>query len=347
MEFYVYNDSRDLLGTVESYEYLRWTRRYSHCGSFELLAVADDNNLALLRMGLVLWKSDDEEAGIIEHIELTMDEREYILVRGRFATGILARRIVWGTAILQGDVSVCASQLITRHLLNPVDNNRIVSGYAFSAPDLGIHINTQISYRNLLGTVESLCAATDIGIKTVWNPVSRQFTVTLYKGSNNPAVFSRDFENLTSQIYIDSELESATVALVAGEGEGAERQTVSVGGGAGTERREIFVDAKDLRGEDFGSAYSAALAQRGDAALAELAAVKSFDAAVNPHGNLKYKTDFDIGQIVKVISKKWGVKLDARITEIEESYDRDGLSLQVVFGRGLLTLAQKLRMGEM
>ncbi len=73
--------------------------------------------------------------------------------------------------------------------------------------------------------------------------------------------------------------------------------------------------------------------------------VQAFDATVNQYGNLKYKTDFDIGSKIQTVSKHWGVSLSARITEIEESYDRDGMSLGVTFGKPLLTLAQKLKGG--
>ena len=41
MELYIYNSSRELTGIVESFEYLRWTRRYSQCGSFELKSHRD------------------------------------------------------------------------------------------------------------------------------------------------------------------------------------------------------------------------------------------------------------------------------------------------------------------
>jgi hypothetical protein len=40
------------------------------------------------------------------------------------------------------------------------------------------------------------------------------------------------------------------------------------------------------------------------------------------------------------------VSLNARITEIEESYDRDGMSLSVTFGKPLLTLSQRLKQGD-
>jgi hypothetical protein len=71
--------------------------------------------------------------------------------------------------------------------------------------------------------------------------------------------------------------------------------------------------------------------------------VNAFDAEVNTRGNLVYKTDYDLGQIVTIHARRWCVTLTARITEVTESYDENGLSLDIVFGRGLLTLAQKIK----
>ena len=60
---------------------------------------------------------------------------------------------------------------------------------------------------------------------------------------------------------------------------------------------------------------------------------------------LKYKEDFDIGSQIQAVSKRWNIAMTARITEIEESYDREGMSLAVIFGKPMLTLAEKLRGG--
>ena len=104
MELYIYNLNRELAGIVESFEYLRWTRRYSQCGSFELKAIATPENTELLKEGNIIWKNDDEEAGIIEHLELSQTEHEIITASGRFATSFLSRRIVWQTEKLSGDI---------------------------------------------------------------------------------------------------------------------------------------------------------------------------------------------------------------------------------------------------
>lgn len=342
MQIYIFNNNRQMAGVVEYYEYFRWTRRYSRCGSFELKAVATDGNLALLRIDSILWKNDDEEAGLIEFVELTSGEDEFILISGRFATGFLSRRIVWGTETLIGDLGAAVGQLLNRQLLNPAKPERKISGINYLPVALGIPINTQISYKNLLDTVTDLCDAADVGIKTVFVPNSGTFDIVLYKGTVSQAVFSKEYENIIDQAFTQSVAEYASFALVGGEGEGAERIFVNTGGGSGEERYEIFVDAKDLREGAFPGTYTDALAFRGQSKLAELAMVQAFDVTVNQYGSLTYKKDFDIGSMIQAVSKRWHITMSARITEIEETYDREGMSLSVTLGRPLLTLSQKL-----
>ena len=343
MELYIYNSSRELTGIVESFEYLRWTRRYSQCGSFELRAIATPENTALLQEGNFIWKNDDEEAGIIEHLEMVQAEQEIITASGRFATSFLSRRIVWQTETLSGDLSACVEQLLNNNLISPTDTARQIDGVVFSSPNLSVPVSTQISYRGLMDTVTELCGASDIGIKTVFTPATHLFTVTLYKGTDSQAVFSKEYENLTEQSYTERAADYANTALIGGEGEGESRTFVAITSGSGETRREIFVDAKDLQAADFGTGYTDALIFRGQSKLSEQGILYSFDTSVNPHGNLTYKTDFDLGQTVKVISKAWGVSMTTRITEIEETYDADGLSISVVFGKAELTIAQKIR----
>ena len=342
MELYIFNTNRELVGIVESFEYLRWTRRYSQCGSFELKAIATQENAELLKEGNIIWKNDDEEAGIIEHLSLSQTDQEFITVSGRFATSFLARRIVWQTEKLSGDISDCVEQLIENNLINPTDVARKISGISFSSPSLDIPISTQISYRNLMDAVTELCEVSEVGIKTIFTPETGVFTIMLYKGTESQAVFSKEYENLTEQVYTVSAADFANTALIGGEGEGAERTFVAITSGSGETRHEIFVDAKDLRAEDFGVDYINTLIFRGQSKLNEQVIRYSFDTSVNPHGNLTYKVDFDLGQVVKVISKAWGVSMTTRIAEVEETYDADGQSISVVFGKSELTIAQKI-----
>ena len=345
MELYIFNQNRQMSGIIESYEYLRWSRRYSSCGSFELKAIATDENLALLQIGNILWKNDDEEAGLIEFVEMTMQEQEFITVSGRFATGFLARRIVYATTNLSSDLGSAIGTLLNQNLISPSDSDRRISGISYAASTLGVSVNTQISYKNLLDAITDLCEAADVGIKTTFNPTTGIFAVVPYIGSATSAVFSKEYENIIEQVFTRSVMDYASFALVGGEGEGSERTFVTIGSGSGEGRHEIFVDAKDLQSADISGDYSDALVFRGNTKLAEQAMVQAFDVTVNQYGNLNYKSDFDIGSKIQAVSKRWNVSLSARITEVIEYYDRDGMSLDVTFGKQQMTIGQKLSAG--
>jgi hypothetical protein len=328
MQVYVFNQFRELTGIVEDFEYLSWTRRYSQPGSFTLKAIGSACNADMLKLGCWLWKSDDREA---------------IMVSGKFATGLLARRIIWGTEILNGTLDSSIAQIMNNHLLNPDDPDRTIPGIAFSSPPIASLVQSQISYRNLLDTVTGLLIAADAGIKTTFDPTTRDLTIRLYQGEESLAVFSREYENIVSQTYTTGVTDYAETVLVAGEGEGEERETVVIPGTSGIDRFELFVDARDLQSEDFPDNYTEALLFRGQSKLAEHALVQSFDAEVSLRSNLVYKQDYDIGNMVTVQSRRWGLSLRTRITEITETYDASGMSLDVVFGRGALTLSQKIK----
>lgn len=343
MKIYAFNHDIESIGIVESFEYLRWTKRYYTCGSFELKAIATKENIHMLKVGNFLWKNDDEEVGVIEYVQIDLEDEERITVSGRFATSILSRRIVWSLETLKGGLSDCVNQLLYNHIIAPADNKRKINCIRYLNNNVQDPVNTQISFRNLLESVSHLCESSDTGIKSVFSPIQKTFTVTLYKGAPSNAVFSKEYENIIRQIYTQSTSDYANTALIGGEGEGAERSFVSIDNFSGINRREIFVDAKDLRLEDFPSDYNNALLFRGETKLSELSAANSFDVEINPYGNLRYKVDFDIGQSVKVMSNTLGLTLSSRITQIDEAYDNHGQSIDVTFGKGVLTLIQKLK----
>lgn len=165
----------------------------------------------------------------------------------------------------------------------------------------------------------------------------KQFVFKLYAGADrtyaqteNPyVIFSPKFENIANSNYLESKKEYKNVALVAGEGEGAERKTTSVGEGNGLERRELFVDARDISTttEDnvtlSDEEYKKQLAQRGNEKLAECSSAQSFEGQVEMTKMFEYGKDFFIGDIVQ-ITNEYGMESRARISEIVTAIDTQG-----------------------
>ena len=85
----------------------------------------------------------------------------------------------------------------------------------------------------------------------------QRLAVELYPGSDrsyeqteNPyVVFSPSFDNIINSQYVESDKELKDVALVAGEEEGDNRRKQIVGSNSGIERRELYVDARDLQSD--------------------------------------------------------------------------------------------------
>ncbi|NYB73850.1 siphovirus ReqiPepy6 Gp37-like family protein [Sedimentibacter hydroxybenzoicus DSM 7310] len=355
MELYVFNKELDFQGLVDAFDSFIWRRRYSRCGDFELHLPITAENLNLLRKGNIIHKKDDREAGYIEYRKLTenVEGREVLAVRGRFITGYLGRRIIWGTENLNGTIELAIRNLINNNCISPADTSRKIDllqlgelkGFTQSA-------NFQVSYSNLLSTIEEKASINELGIRTPIDVQNRRIVFDIYEGlnrtagqSDNPrAIFSKEFENVLEQEYTDSINDYKNIALIAGEGEGTERVLTTVGSGIGVDRFELFVDARDLQqGEMSTEDYTSQLQQRGNEKLSENSIIQTFNSKVNVLSNLTYKVNFDLGDIVTCVSKKWGITINTRITEIEEVYESDGFKINITFGNDIPTLIEKIK----
>lgn len=380
MELYIFDRDLNFQGMLESFFSLRWIRRYSKCGEFELHCSLTPETLELLKKENIIWKKGDLEAGYIEYRNLKQDTegKETLVVKGKFLTGYLGRRIIWGIEKIKTTPELAMRYLIDKHCINPDNPDRIIPylklNHLKGIPDDFYYLSAnqttwepvamnlpeiekQTSYKNLLEEVESIATTNKLGIRTLLDIQNKQMLFDVYQGldrtaeqsENAPAIFSREFENILEQEYTDSLNNFRNTVLVAGEGEGSSRELVAIEDGQGLDRYELFVDARDLQSKDENdntipiAEYRKLLENRGLESLAEYTDIQTFESKINVKSNLTYKEDFDLGDIVTCTSKKWGVTIDTRITEIEEVYEESGKKINVTFGNEIPTLIDKIR----
>jgi hypothetical protein len=344
VNLFSYGQDRKLAGLVDEYFSLKWVRNYSKCGSFELECPATPSAVSLLRLGSYVLKGDSDEAGIVEEVDLLQEgARETVTARGRFATAMLGRRIVWGTEVLGGDLSGAVRQLVERHMISPSDPARRVEGFSFSSPPLGVAVSEQVSYRNLLEFVTEQLSAHGIGIRTLFDRRAGTFEISLYEGGQASGVFSDAFDNMLGAEWERGEGAWCNLALVGGEDSGANRRLVTVGAASGEARREMFVDARDLQSSNFPTGYDAALAFRGETKMAARAAKDALSATVDAYGSLRYGVDWDVGTAVGVRFDRWGRRAAARIDSVTETWGASGMSVSAKFGEFAMSFSELLR----
>lgn len=372
MELYIFNRDLELQGMLDTFTSLRWVRRYHKAGEFELHCNLNINTLNLLKKENIIFKKDDIEAGYIETRQLKVDNngQEYLEVKGHFVTNYLERRINWGILNYSGKTEELMRKLVLDNTINPSNINRKIPNLILGdLKGFKEKLDYQNSYGNILDCLENISNTSSLGYRNILDFKNRHIIFSVYKGVdrtiNNgniaPCIFSRDFENVLEQSYFDSINNYKNTCLIAGAGEGKDRKLTSIEEGEGLDRYELYVDARDLqetksieKKDSAGNTiteevsipieeYYKILLQRGKEKLEECKEIQTFDSRINTNGNNIYKKDYDLGDIVTIVDKKWGLTIDARITEIEEVYEQQGLSINVVFGNNIPTIIDKIK----
>ncbi|MGL4730322.1 MAG: siphovirus ReqiPepy6 Gp37-like family protein [Clostridium sp.] len=363
MDLEVYSRDMEFLGIVDNFEVLKWHRNYYAAGFFELTCSLTLENLELLKKDNVIYKSDGEAAFIhYRNIKLNSKGEETLYIKGSFLTAILKRRIIWEQLCFSGKVEELYRKIINENCINPSNVDRKIPllklGELKNYTD---DIAYQNSYGNVLEQLGKLSETYGIGYRISLNYTDLTLEFEVYKGLdrtdgqniNDKAIFSREYENVLEQDYVESIGDYKNTCLIAGEGEGLERKITCIENGTGLDRYEMYVDARDIQNTKYeddvettipDSEYLPMLIQRGEEKLDNHKSIETFDSIINVNqDNLVYKKDYDLGDIVTIFDNKWGITLDTRITEVEEIYQGSKVDINIIFGNDMPTIYNKLK----
>ena len=331
----IMNKSFEKIGVIDDYSSLIWATRYYECGDFEIVVPIDSNNIDLLQRDYYVMREDDEHVGIIEKIEMSLneDQQEQMIVTGRFLSSILGRRIIATQTQLYGTVSACVANLINDAIIDPIIEARRISNFVVTPTNFTDRLEAQYTGKNLLEAIQDICQTNHIGFKTILE--NGHFGFSLFKGvdrsynqSENPwVIFSDEYDNLLSSTYTEQYDGLITDVLVAGEGEGLDRKTIwaSRQSNTGLDRYELYHDQRNMstnNGEITETEYNQQMTEEG---LEQLTTITTaFDGTVY-FDNIEYKKDVNIGDIVVIENKRWGVYINSRLIEVIESVDEAGV----------------------
>ncbi|EPI03293.1 hypothetical protein D920_00306 [Enterococcus faecalis 13-SD-W-01] len=277
----------------------------------------------------------------------TVDDQStaQLKVTGKSLLGKANDRIVYRIYNKTARPEQIAWDHINNEMVNPSDAKRKIQYLKLdSVPNLGnASIQYQNSYGNVAEELETLCTSYDFGIKEVATGLGNpNNTLTIFRGKDvsDTVEFSDEYENLTKAGYQNNNFDESTTALVYGEGEGSARKSVVVNGDkTGLQRKELYVDARDLQ-QTAGDVtltdaqYTDALKNRGTNKLAERKRILTLSGEVPTSSKLfKLGVDYNLGDTVSVKSNLYNLKKKSTITTIKKTYDSKGLFIEPVFGK--------------
>ena len=348
MELLVLDTSFQSKFIIDTFNSCIWTDRYNKYGDFEIFTNVDSNLLLNCKQEYYLWSAHSDRNMIVEQISIKTDIEDgpSLTISGRSLEVILERRIIWGQKVLTGNLQDSIEVLLNENIINPANVDRKIPNFIFKRstdPTItALTIDAQFYGEDLYTAIQSLCEANSIGFKITLNELN-QFVFELYVGAdrtydqtNNPYVlFSPKFDNLLNSSYLETNTSLKNVTLVAGEGEGSARKTVSVGTATGLDRREILTEATDIStttssGTLTEAQYLEQLTNRGNEALAAATSTVTFDGELEAGKMFQYGVDFFIGDIVQ-IENEYGMLGTTRVTEFITAQDTNGISAYPTF----------------
>lgn len=348
MQFIIFDKDFQTIGSIRIFNALLWYRRYYSPGMFELHVPAE--YFDLINSGKYLYRNDRAELGVIREVNFMRGEKneKTAYCKGYFAEHLLNNNVIYPAFDQTGTPETLANSVIDRYIINPADAKRKICHIQLGNPQsVGNPITLQNTGDNVGERLYDMLKTQEMSQRLVFNYLENTLTYEVWKGLdrrdtqkvNSWAIFSDHFRNIKNAQYDRDESDCKNVAYVAGEGEGIARKVVEVDirKSPDEERRELWVDARDLQQHSDNVNYTDAqyrdlLFQRGLEKLADYAAIEKVDSDIDPNANLIYGTDFDLGDLCTYRYSDVNIECSKRITEIQEVFEGSKRTLSVIFG---------------
>ncbi len=316
------------------YKSLRWRPMYDKPGEFELHT--SPHLFQRVERGQLILRADrPKETVRVEGVEI---EGGALIITGRFLSCALADAGIRTQHRFDCPIEDAMRQLIQE------EYNRVTRTLPMKLAAAGgfpATIQCQVSLKNLLTVLQAMAKAGGLGFRVYADPEEQTMYFEVYEGvdrtegqeDNARVTFSDVYFNIDKPHYTENEANYKNYAIVCGAGEGMNRTIVEVDRTNGEDRRELLVDARDLsQGEQTAAQYAAVLTQRGNDKLDEHNRIQSFEAGIKSSSQFRYTVDWNLGDIVTGKQTVWGVAMDQRVTEVEEVYENDAITVTPTLG---------------
>ena len=343
MELIAYDKNFNLI-TYLAPSIIQWNRRYYEPGDFEIQIFAEDYQKEFK----YLYTADRPEVGIIEKVSYSHQDNEgqFITQKGRFMEQVLNDKVTWPTFYGKGEITAVIMQMVNQYK----DDIPLLD---VSMLNEGTNVDFQSTGDELGTKAADILRQQEMAYRISYDFDAQKLIFNIYKGTSrtasendgNMVTFTTAYGNVYNILADVDDSNYKNYAIVAGQGEGADRISVVVDISNGEYKKVLFVDAAYLQQEDGASLedYKAQLTNEGNQKLLEHLSVRNveFDALA---GEYEYMTDYDIGTKCDIIIDEVKLSMEARIIAIYEVLQENEHTITLEFGDKIMTQYEKARL---
>lgn len=370
MDIHVFDINFKRLGIIDVYEELEIVWKEDDHSTLTLNTDATDNNIDLLIFGenelRILTTGEDFTKGFLIESGKYDDKNDLTIeVNARSMSIITSFRIVEGQQLYSGTVDSVLKSFVTNNAINPSDPNRIIPNLILDT-SISSTLETEESYANkeLDVVLWEICNKFDIWYEVRIDHVNKKFVLHFHKGVNRAddqndvprIIFSKQFDNVIMQSYIHDISGYRNTAYVIGGDDWEDEPATIVkvnDENSGWNRREIFLEATDLRREYVDEndddifltqeQFNQVLTERGKNRLYEYPVIRTFESDIDVMSRYQFNKHYFISDIVTCRNIELGMSSNDRISRVIQKYSKTGYSLKIELGPGVPKLIDKIK----
>ena len=335
----------EIITILDDYESLYFEEKYADIGECRITISANSENFRYINKNMFIYL-DKYRCWFIEDINIENDMATITCLSLNF---ILSHRVIIppnGKTHLQVSNKLTGEIIktfIEKCLVSSSDKKRNIP-LIFENYKVGHKAIYESRYENLLNEVQVLASYSALGFKIGIDIKNRNYICSIYEGRDmsEEVIYSEEFDNIDDIKVSDSNTTYKNVIYIASEGEGADRRVdkMTAGDYAGFLLREDIIETdipkeKDEEGNDIPVDVANIIEIAGLSFLEENCEKTSVEAML-----LNADKDTQVGDIILIRSKKYGIQFTQRVIEMNTEYTmQGGKSVQVIIGTQKPTLS--------
>lgn len=311
---------------------------YNDEGKVILVVPVNDYNIEALKNDSILYDTVKKIAFIIKNVK-TDTPQNRITANGYTTNHFLKGRVV-ATSVAVRNVESGVYSVVNKNLRGMT---RVVT-----APVKGLTetTKTKLYGKTVLEQIMPVLSNADLGHRMVWNYRTMEHVFEVYKGNDlttgiHAVVFS-DEQGTARDLVINDDISTfKNVAYVRSEFNG-KRLVEVVGTATGDDRHEQWFEINLSAEEDeTESEFRERMQTHGAMELGKLVKRQSFSVVVD---STEFGTVYNIGDLVSCVSKRFGVKFNARISGMKYTKDASGEKTEIILGEPKLTAIGEVKL---
>lgn len=316
---------------------------YNDVGKIQLVAVADNYNIAALKKNCIIYDTDHKTTYLIVNVKCDTVENK-ITVNGYTAEYLLNKRVVAAkTQILNietGVYGIINGNMRDMTRISTAAVKGLPEEFQPDDPETEDTDESVIYGGGVLDAITPVLEYGELGRRMIWDPSSLSWTFEIYKGADltsgiHAIAFAEEQGTCTKLVINEDSSTFRNFVYVTYKDRNQNDNLTTIGSATGDDRFELWLDSS-ITQED---GESIANARKRAVTFAQLEMGKyinrqSFSVVIDAS---ELGTLYNIGDIVTCSSVRFGVRFNARITGVTYTLDVTGEQTAVQLGDPILT----------